>query len=648
MISCESTHLMAAEFYVSPAGSPTGNGSLRRPWDLETALDHPPVLMPGDVIWLRGGVYRKNGQVTKFESDLQGAPGQPITVRQYPGERATIDGNIMQINGGWVNYWGFEIMNSHSNRLTGESGPFPTAFWSIQNGKTNDLAVSGFDLRAPNVKLINLVIHDSIGGGIGISALAENPEIYGTISYYNGWQGCDRGHGHGIYIQNADPSSARIEDNIFYGNYALGIQATANEFLVDNLHLEGNVMFLNGILARGHQGNLLIGPATGQARNALLKQNIVFDTEGSDSDSVIGYIGGTTDARLIENYFQTSVFFSQNNENLFLASNVFLSGTLFLDRNEYPDNLYLTNAPQTNHVIIRTNKYEPGRAHIIVFNWENSAAISIDPGEFLPPGERFEIRSAQNYFGGPVLRGTYNGAPILVPLKGHPVSKPVGTNAPISAAPQFHVFVLLPSVAAPNPAPNTPPALSAIEDQVVDENTTTPPIGLTVSDAETPPEHLVLSVYSFDPQLIPHKNISFTGTGSSRSLSIHPATNQTGTTQIILFVSDGLLSAGAEFTLTVNPSPAGNPSPEEPPPAQMTPTNQFSITLTIFNQQTAVLVVRGDPGAVYDVHASPDLLDWDAIGTIVAACDGVGRFTDPEPVVHESRCYRLVIAAPPP
>ncbi|MEK7061424.1 MAG: hypothetical protein AAB954_02070, partial [Patescibacteria group bacterium] len=48
---------ISAQYYVSPTGSASGNGSLENPWDLQTALNHPAVVHPGDTIWLRGGTY---------------------------------------------------------------------------------------------------------------------------------------------------------------------------------------------------------------------------------------------------------------------------------------------------------------------------------------------------------------------------------------------------------------------------------------------------------------------------------------------------------------------------------------------------------------------------------------------------------------
>ena len=45
------------EFHVTTNGNSSGNGSLEKPWDLQTALNHPQSVKDGDIIWLHGGIY---------------------------------------------------------------------------------------------------------------------------------------------------------------------------------------------------------------------------------------------------------------------------------------------------------------------------------------------------------------------------------------------------------------------------------------------------------------------------------------------------------------------------------------------------------------------------------------------------------------
>ncbi len=544
--------LNAADHYVSPTGK-RGNGSIEKPWSLDAALRQPRKVKPGDTIWLRGGIYNHPQRMTKFESGLKGKEGAPITVRQYPGERAIINGNITHAIGGWVNYWGIEIMNSLPNRDTPETGPFPRAFFvPDSHGMPSAFAMSGFDLRAPNVKLINCVIHDCIGGGIGLSATASNAEIYGTLSFYNGWQGGDRGHGHGLYGQNTHKKTARIEESLFYANYALGMQATGTGPVVDNFHLEGNIFFHNSVLSRRHQGNLLIGPWEGKAQQITLIRNFIFDPSPSGSDCNLGYEGGIARAVIEGNYFQTPVRFSPNNEGVELRDNVFLADTHFLDQELHPANHFAAATPQTNLVEVRPNRYEPGRAHIIVYNWEYRDSVAVNIKGLLPEGERFEVRSMQNFLGAPVLEGIYDGEPLILPMTPQPVAKPLTVGPPPSTAPAFHAFVLLPKP-QPTGAPNSPPRLSAIEDQVLRVNGATTPIPFEVSDPETPDHLLVLSIGSSEPALLPLNRIFLGGSGASRTLMMVPEAGQSGETTVTLSASDGIHAVTRTFRLTVNP-----------------------------------------------------------------------------------------------
>lgn len=90
---------VGGQFFAAPYGSSQGNGTSLRPWDSATALaDNTKtqnvnnVVKPGDTIWLRGGTYGMGTNV--YFSGLAGTSNNPIIVRQYPGERAIIDGEI--------------------------------------------------------------------------------------------------------------------------------------------------------------------------------------------------------------------------------------------------------------------------------------------------------------------------------------------------------------------------------------------------------------------------------------------------------------------------------------------------------------------------------------------------------------------------
>ncbi len=99
---------------------------------------------------------------------------------------------------------------------------------------------------------------------------------------------------------------------------------------------------------------------------------------------------------------------------------------------------------------------------------------------------------------------------------------------------------------------NQPPTLAVISDQSVDEDGVAGPISFTVDDPESPAGTLTLTGSSSNPSLVPDANIVFGGSGSSRTVTLTPVANASGSVQITVAVSDGELSATRQFTLTVN------------------------------------------------------------------------------------------------
>ncbi|MBI4325065.1 MAG: VCBS repeat-containing protein [Chloroflexi bacterium] len=109
-----------------------------------------------------------------------------------------------------------------------------------------------------------------------------------------------------------------------------------------------------------------------------------------------------------------------------------------------------------------------------------------------------------------------------------------------------------PATLTVNQVGNTPPTVSATGPHGTQKNTPTPPIPFTVNDVETPAANLLLSKNSSNPTLVPLSGIVFGGGGSSRTVTITPATDQTGTADITIIVTDADgLSASTTFTLAV-------------------------------------------------------------------------------------------------
>ncbi len=469
-----------AGIYAAPNGTSSGNGAAERPLDLATALSgNSSFIRPGDTVWLRGGIYSGS-----FTSNLTGTEQSPITVRQFPGERAIIDSSnsnapTLTVNGAWTIYWGFEIANSNPDRV---------------NTRQNGVMIYG-----PHTKFINLVVRDT-GVGIGFWSPAIDSEIYGCIVYRNGWQGAspDRGHGHGVYSQNAQ-GTKRIVDNIIFDQYGYGIHNYAQAGDLKGFHIEGNIIFGNGSSAKPDDTddpNILVGGYKPAERVALIDNytyhpytriatNVWLNYNAKNNKDVIlrgNYFaggtplimtdwlqamvtnntligpGGLTVVNLPDNISPTAynwdnnIYYTNNSTSsspfVFEIQGKSASYTFSdwqrvtgFDRN---GQLFrnATSKPIGVKIFVRPNHYEAGRANIAVYNWDGDSTVDVDVSNVLANGARYEVKNVYDYFGQPVVSGVYNGKPIRLPMSNTKTS------------PEFNAFILVPVAgAASTPAP---------------------------------------------------------------------------------------------------------------------------------------------------------------------------------------------------
>jgi len=492
------------EFFVTPQGKAQGNGSRLLPWDIKTAVaDNTKtqnvnnVVRPGDTIWLRGGTYG-TGSNWGATSYLTGESNKPIVLRQYSGERAVINGGI-RANGAWTTFWGFEIMNSATNRTSTSYDRQP-----------------GLYLLGVGHKAINMVIHDVGQPAIGFwSVVGNGGEVYGCILWNNGLYSTDPGtpsiRGDGIYAQN-QYGSRYISDVIAFKNFTIGIKAYAENGYVNGFDLEGNVVFGNNsagihvscthnaidslIISSNYYFNNfesylgdtypLLDPSTGTNNQYLLFANNYQVQQAMGTYQYINSMEYWSYLTMTNNQFseittnavyaQSAVFWEIKPTNVV---------SCVIDYNEYFGKNFTTNynnwrpnnarasfsqvralgyeahgaftltAPTQNVVVLRANKYEPGRANLIVYNWQKNTSINVDISSIgLVQGEAFQLRDVQDYLGVPALSATYDAAnPIIsVPLTLTNCSKFIGDqhhylrDPNLHTDPVFNAFVILPLI----------------------------------------------------------------------------------------------------------------------------------------------------------------------------------------------------------
>jgi hypothetical protein len=467
--------LRRAGWYVSPTGIGGDAGSYDRPWSLAYALSGAGGrVQPGDTIWMLGGTYY--GQ---FSSTVRGAAGKPVVVRQYPGEHAVVDGpggegSIWRVSGDYTVFWGFEITKSDPARTTSSTG--------------NHFRGNSVVNYASHTKYINLVVRD---GGVAFytDAAYTDIEIVGCLIYNNGWQGPDRGHGHALYLKSQNgPVVAR--DNVIFNQFGYGIHSysDAGSGPLRNLRYEGNVLFNNGTLAtNSSSANILLG-GDDYATGDVLADNMTYFSPGITGKNVqIGYgtllngtvefernylaggspvlqVGYWTTARLNGNTLigsSSMVYLTDPStagqswsSGLFNRDPLSKAWTFRSTSYAFTNWLLATGLsnvgtavpglPTATRVFVRPNPYERGRANVVVYNWSAQGSVLLDLSQVLAPGDQYEIRNVQDWHGTPVVRGTYAGGAVSLPIRA--VSPPVPVGFTSSRAPStgiaFHTYVV--------------------------------------------------------------------------------------------------------------------------------------------------------------------------------------------------------------
>jgi hypothetical protein len=469
------------EFHVAPDGLPSGDGSRMKPWDLGTALAQPPAVKPGDTIWLHDGTYRGG-----FTSRLKGTEKAAITVRQFPEERAIVDCRIVEgrsplfvVDGEWTTFWGFEVTCSDPRRVTDKPG-----YGDIDRG--------GVHCRGANSRFINMVVHDT-GVGFGFWSEGEGGEIYGCLLYNNGWKGPDRGHGHAIYTQNLN-GTKRLVDNVMFNQFAYGIHVYgSSRAFLKGFHIEGNACFNNGASTGKDERapNILVGGGSPAERITLVENYTYHSTPGTSVR--LGYGAVNEDLTLKSNYL-TGFTLVQHWKKASASGNTFAGAnslvTLDLpegvepsayswDRNTYlsseakytplvanrsgkpfasgweewrdklgfdRNSTYVPGPLTGARAFVRPNRYESGRGHVIVYNWQKRNSVEVDLGTVLKPGQKYRVVSVQDPFGEAVAEGAYSGKPVRLPMKPRKTVPPIGMemSQPPITQPEFDVFLVVP------------------------------------------------------------------------------------------------------------------------------------------------------------------------------------------------------------
>jgi hypothetical protein len=153
------------KYYVATNGRDTNTG-LSTSTPFASLYQAVRVVQPGDTIYVRGGTYKVNKIVIPRVS---GTAGNPITIKNYNGEKVELDGT----NVGSV---GTKVLR-FSN----------VSYWTVSGIDVSRAQGVGIGIQdqAHHIRIENLNVHHNRGSGIGIEFGAYNNTIINVNSYSN-------------------------------------------------------------------------------------------------------------------------------------------------------------------------------------------------------------------------------------------------------------------------------------------------------------------------------------------------------------------------------------------------------------------------------------------------------------------------------
>jgi hypothetical protein len=112
------------------------------------------------------------------------------------------------------------------------------------------------------------------------------------------------------------------------------------------------------------------------------------------------------------------------NEDCEVCDNVIVNGGLTINKYKKAvseGNLILAKGakrPAGSKSVLLASRYDPGRAHLAVFNWENAKEVQVETKGFLGVGDNYRLFDPKDPFGKPLFEGVCRREAIPVPMSG--------------------------------------------------------------------------------------------------------------------------------------------------------------------------------------------------------------------------------------
>jgi parallel beta-helix repeat protein len=322
----------ATEYFVSPSGSDDNAGTPAAPW--RTIRHAVAKLIPGDTLFLRGGVYSSSEDT--FDSQAGVVPSgtswsTPITIAGYPGEPVTLrppDGYAaIRLTVGAPHHLIFQDFAIDMSLQSDPGNPIaavrPEAIY-VADG-------------AHHIRFQRLDVGYTANDAIALSYNNVGPpaatfvEVLNSRIHHAGWATGDSGHGgsgvnngYGIYMKTTDNV---VDGNEFYDNSAYAIVAYGDR----------NVFRNNSIHDNGTRGGTNYGINIGSSAYPLnssdnvIQSNTIYSNRGGISvytNSVRTRVQNNT---VYNNRPLEGIFVQGATDTVLTGNNVYANGTDFLD-----------------------------------------------------------------------------------------------------------------------------------------------------------------------------------------------------------------------------------------------------------------------------------------------------------------------------
>jgi len=623
----------AADYFVSTQGNDANPGTSAQP--LRTITRAYSLATAGTTITVLPGVYTDYASGWGLHLGKSGTAASPITLRSQVRGQAIIDGqnaadrneaiyldgsyNIIdgfEIRGGpkgGITIWGNDnqILNNdihHNGNPASASSYGQDGVYSNEstrntiyrantirdNGRTGSNLDHALYLCGDNEQVINNVLIRNAAYGLHIAGYTtvSNMKVYNNVIAYNGKSGM---------IVWMAVSGVDIKNNIIYQNGRYGFDSW-------DAHGSGVVLDRNLVFGNGLGDYNFVNGASDYSYSlgsTISSAPLFVNSSASGFDAHLSAGSPAINAGV----------------NLSSVFTIDLDGAARLSSGSWDLGAYKYGLTDTTPPTVSLTAPAIG-ATISGLSVTVSASASDNVGV---TGVQFKLNGAN-------LGAEKTSAPYSVTLNTitlldgthtlSAVARDTAGNQTTSSAVSVLVNNLL----------NTTPTISSIADQTITTGSTTGPLAFTVGDLETSAGNLTVSGSSSNPTLVPSSGIVFGGSGSSRTVTVAPATGQTGTATITITVSDGSLSKSTSFVPTVNASItiAGNSVPSS---LRKVSGNNMQITWTSV------------PGKIYRVASKNNLSDaaWANASGDIPATGGTTFWTDTTSGASNQRYYVVFV-----